>query len=662
MAEYEVADPFAAFATAFLNQSAEYIKNRKDDANEAKERMYELAQRNKGKVDQYMLAVNNVGNVAEKLHKNYNIPQAAIVALNRTGPTALTDAYTQLEKMAATHSREFVSKYADMIIEGYNPDEYDTGTPFRQQIESQFTEGLSVGDYEADERSWWDKAIGRGAKDSMREALDREIIGSGISVYDMANFSEASAYRRVSGDTTFRMPRIMSGEDRIEIEDNFLSSVRTIKLTTPQLDALEESIEEEKANMQMALRTGKVSAADVETLKTTDPDEYNSYMQAKARYEDALKERSSILKPQVDQRLRSIASQYDNSYEAIISMESTFDNQMYPGYTREFLAENNIKPLSANVLREPPITEDDSVPSGETAVIDGGEPSSEELTDDSVPSNVETPSLEETSAVVPKEEDGPKDRGILEENYSSLPPHESIFKSDFEINGKTLEVIKLSDGNIVVVNKTDSVIHTPEYSEQLLKMSNIESAMRNRYGPDYSKLLKKNFDELYLAKGYADKGSMFGGIEGRPLTTDEMLAEAQYQRDREVKQEVKEEEGEPLVDRIRSEVQSAYSTTPWEGLFSSDKEKEEALPPVEEPQEVPPSEQEADEITNYLMDNFGMDIVMHVMRQGATTDEQIYDAIKEWGRENEKITPIDMSGIIYGVKVGMDIVRRQANE
>jgi hypothetical protein len=661
MAQYEVADPFAAFATAFLNQSAEYIKQRKDAANEAKDRMYELAQRNKGPFDKYMLAVNNVGNVAEKLHKNYNIPQAAIVALNRTGPTALTDAYTQLEKMAATHSREFVSKYADMIIEGYNPDEYDTGTPFRQQIESQFTSGLSVGDYEADERSWWDKAIGRGAKDSMREALDREILSSGMSVYDMANFSEASAYRRVSGDTTFRMPRIMSGEDRIEIEDNFLSSVRTIKLTTPQLDTLEKSIEEEKAKMQTALQVGNVSAADVETLKTTNPDQYNNYMQAKTRYEDALKERSSILKPQVDQRLRSIASQYDNSYEAIISMESTFDNQMYPGYTRQFLAENNIKPLSANVLREPPVTKDATVPSVETAVIDGDELSSEELTN-----LVETSLQEETSAVVPKEEDGPKDRGILEENYSSLPPHESIFKSDFEVATKdknvTLEVIKLSDGNIVVVNKTDSVIHTPEYSEQLLKMSNIESAMRNRYGPDYSKLLKKNFDELYLAKGYADKGSMFGGIEGRPLTTDEMLAEAQYQRDREVKQEVKEEEGEPLVDRVRSEVQSAYSTTPWEGLFSSDKEKEEALPPVEEPQEVPPSEQEADEITNYLMDNFGMDIVMHVMRQGATTDEQIYDAIKEWGRENEKITPIDMSGIIYGVKVGMDIVRRQANE
>ena len=67
-------------------------------------------------------------------------------------------------------------------------------------------------------------------------------------------------------------------------------------------------------------------------------------------------------------------------------------------------------------------------------------------------------------------------------------------------------------------------------------------------------------------------------------------------------------------------------------------------------------------MNEHLMDNFGMDIVMHVMRQGATTDEQIYDAIKEWGRENQKITPIDMSGIIYGVKVGMDIVRRQANE
>jgi hypothetical protein len=453
----------------------------------------------------------------------------------------------------------------------------------------------------------------------------------------------------------------MSGEDRIEIEDNFLSSVRTIKLTTPQLDTLEKSIEEEKAKMQTALQVGNVSAADVETLKTTNSDQYNNYMQAKTRYEDALKERSSILKPQVDQRLRSIASQYDNAYEAIISMESTFDNQMYPGYTKQFLAENNIKPLSAKVLREPSVTEDASVPSVETAVIDGDELSSEELTE-----LVETSLQEETSAVVPEEEDGPKDRGILEENYSSLPPHESIFKSDFEVATKdknvTLEVIKLSDGNIVVVNKTDSIIHTPKYSEQLLKMSNIESAMRNRYGPDYSKLLKKNFDELYLAKGYADKGSMFGGIEGRPLTTDEMLAEAQYQRDREVKQEVKEEEGEPLVDRIRSEVRSAYSTTPWEGLFSSDKEEEEALPPVEEPQEVTPSEQEADEITNYLMDNFGMDIVMHVMRQGATTDEQIYDAIKEWGRENEKITPIDMSGIIYGVKVGMDIVRRQANE
>lgn len=611
MAQYEVSNPFQAFATAFLNQSAAYIKERKSDANEAKDRMYELAQRNKGKVDQYMLAVNNVGNVAEKLHKNYDIPKSAIVALNKTGPTALTDAYTQLEKMAAKHSREFVSQYADMIIEGYDPDEFDTGTPFREQIESQFTSGISVGDYEADERSWWDKAIGRGAKDSMREALDKEILSSGMSVYDMANFSEASAYRRASGDTTFSMPRIMSGEDRIEIQDDFLLSLSRLKSNTPQLSTLEASIEENREAMEQILKSAEVSVASVESLKTTDPDAYDNYMAAKARYENALTERASFLKPQTDQRLRSIASQYDDPYEALMSMQSTFDSQLYPGYTRQFLAENNIRPLSGEVSREPTTVEEPSVPESSATEDVKEEVITAPTNEDSL---AETEVEPETSLRPRARPEGveEKDPGVLVQNYSTLPPHESVFRTDFEINGKTLEIIKLDDGNLVVVNKTDSVVHTPEYSKELLEKSNIRDAMLKRYGPSYSRKLTKG-----LARDY---------------------------------DELKEEAGSPLNRMLAKEL--------YEGSREVEEREEEAIPPVEEE----PEGQEADDITNFFMDNFGMDIVMYVMRQGATTDEQIYHAIKSWARENEKITPMDMSGIIYGVKVGMNMVRRQANE
>lgn len=611
MAQYEVSNPFQAFATAFLNQSAAYIKERKSDANEAKDRMYELAQRNKGKVDQYMLAVNNVGNVAEKLHKNYDIPKSAIVALNKTGPTALTDAYTQLEKMASKHSREFVSQYADMIIEGYDPDEFDTGTPFREQIESQFTSGISVGDYEADERSWWDKAIGRGAKDSMREALDKEILSSGMSVYDMANFSEASAYRRASGDTTFSMPRIMSGEDRIEIQDDFLLSLSRLKSNTPQLSTLEASIEENREAMEQILKSAEVSVASVESLKTTDPDAYDNYMAAKARYENALTERASFLKPQTDQRLRSIASQYDDPYEALMSMQSTFDSQLYPGYTRQFLAENNIRPLSGEVSREPTTVEEPSVPESSATEDVKEEVITAPTNEDSL---AETEVEPETSLRPRARPEGveEKDPGVLVQNYSTLPPHESVFRTDFEINGKTLEIIKLDDGNLVVVNKTDSVVHTPEYSKELLEKSNIRDAMLKRYGPSYSRKLTKG-----LARDY---------------------------------DELKEEAGSPLNRMLAKEL--------YEGSREVEEREEEAIPPVEEE----PEGQEADDITNFFMDNFGMDIVMYVMRQGATTDEQIYHAIKSWARENEKITPMDMSGIIYGVKVGMNMVRRQANE
>lgn len=615
MAQYEVSNPFQAFATAVLNQSAAYIKERKSDANEAKDRMYELAQRNKGKVDQYMLAVNNVGNVAEKLHKNYDIPKSAIVALNKTGPTALTDAYTQLEKMAAKHSREFVSQYADMIIEGYDPDEFDTGAPFREQIESQFTGGISVGDYEADERSWWDKAIGRGAKDSMREALDKEILSSGMSVYDMANFSEASAYRRASGDTTFSMPRIMSGEDRIEIIDDFLLNLSRLKSNTPELSTLEASIEKNREDMEKALKSGKVSVTNVESLKTTNPDIYDDYMTAKALYEDALMERSSLLKPQTDQRLRSIASQYDDPYEALMSMQSTFDSQLYPGYTRQFLAENNIRPLSGEVSREPTTVEEPSVPESSATEDVKEEVITAPTNEDSL---VETEVEPETSLRPRARPEGveEKDPGVLVQNYSTLPPHESVFRTDFEISTKsgnyTLEVIKLDDGNIAVVNKTSSVVHTPEYSKELLQEPNVRDAMLKRYGPSYSRKLTKG-----LARDY---------------------------------DELKEEAGSPLNRMLAKEL--------YEGSREVVEREEAAIPPVEEE----PEGQEADDITNFFMDNFGMDIVMYVMRQGATTDEQIYHAIKSWARENEKITPMDMSGIIYGVKVGMNMVRRQANE
>ena len=180
-----------AFATAFLGDTATYINERKDKADDYADKLAEQAERNKGKLTQLRQAAEAQQGFVVQARGLYASDDQIEAALD-SGPTGLQALVDDLSGLKSSfgnaYDAELVAERAQ-LPETFkalgNLDVYS-----RYGLGSQ-----TMGDIEAPSGGWFARAMGTDAKARVRAEADAEAFGgTGMSVYDMAELDGVSGY------------------------------------------------------------------------------------------------------------------------------------------------------------------------------------------------------------------------------------------------------------------------------------------------------------------------------------------------------------------------------------------------------------------------------------------------------------------------------------
>lgn len=319
-------NPWAAFATAFLGDTAAYINARKDKAEDAEDTLRERAMRNQPTAEKYTSVVNAHASLGGKLVSKYGVPKAAVKALAASGPTGLKDAYETFSKLELEKGMQYVKDNVDLLVKGYDADDYKDEVSVKSFVDDLYYGNVGkLGDYEAQATSWFDKGMGIGAKDRMRAALDQETAALGMSVYDLANFSADSAYKALTPSSAYvTIPRQMGPdeykrerEDFADELDNFSESPQLVDVID-KIEALQKSI-------------AKIPGDSTNPIDIEELEKKNSQL-------NALKEqKNALLDTPMKEWLISAADNYDDKLDFLQQMETVVDGQIRTGFTAEVM-------------------------------------------------------------------------------------------------------------------------------------------------------------------------------------------------------------------------------------------------------------------------------------------------------------------------------------
>lgn len=184
-----------AFATAFLRDTAGYINERKDKAEEYRDKLMETAERNKSKLGQLRQAAKAQQGFISQAKQLHATPSQIEAALD-SGATGVRDLVTKLQGWKDSYGNAYTPELVQDKIklpEGFQP----TG-----DIDPMSRYGLKSyiqGDYAAPKRGLFDKALGLNAKEGVRAELDAELYGgTGMSTYDLAQISDIAGYESLN--------------------------------------------------------------------------------------------------------------------------------------------------------------------------------------------------------------------------------------------------------------------------------------------------------------------------------------------------------------------------------------------------------------------------------------------------------------------------------
>jgi len=180
-----------AFATAFLGDSAAYINERKDKAEDYADKLAEQAERNKGKLTELRQVADAQNSFVSQARSLY-ATDAQIEAALDAGPDGLSTLVKTLDTLRATYGSNFnadMVKEAAALPEAFSP----TGN---LDVYARYGLGSQVmGDIEAPKGGWFARAMGTDAKARARAEADAEAFGgTGMSVYDMAELDSVTGY------------------------------------------------------------------------------------------------------------------------------------------------------------------------------------------------------------------------------------------------------------------------------------------------------------------------------------------------------------------------------------------------------------------------------------------------------------------------------------
>ena len=322
-------NPWAAFATAFLGDTAAYINARKDRAEEAEDALREKAMRNQPTADKYRSAVEGVSNLGTKLVSKYGVPKAAVKALAASGPTGLKDAYETFSKLEIEKGAQYVKDNVDLLVKGYDAGDYKDEVSVKAFVDDLYYGNVGkLGDYEAQATSWFDKGMGIGAKDRMRAALDQETAALGMSVYDLANFSADSAYNALSPSSAYvTIPRQMGPDEYKKEREEFADELKNFS-NSPELADVIARIEDKQEQITQQMRSPSTNPSDIAELENLREE----MGQLKA-------EKNALLDTPMKEWLISAADNYDDKLDFLQQMETVVDGQIRTGFTSEVMKE-----------------------------------------------------------------------------------------------------------------------------------------------------------------------------------------------------------------------------------------------------------------------------------------------------------------------------------
>ena len=250
-----------AFATAFLGDSATYINERKDKAEDYAEKLAEQAERNKGKLLQLRQvadAQNSFVGQARDLHAS----DAQIEAALDAGPEGLKTLVGTLNTLRSSYGSSFnadLVKEAAALPEAFSP----TGNI---DVYSRYGLGSqTMGDIEAPKGGWFARAMGTDAKARVRAEADAEAFGgTGMSVYDMAELDSVTGYTsRNSGSyLRYTQPKIFNPANTAEEQTNIMTRAKLV-MAMDGYTAFDTAI----ANADTKFKTPEQVAAEVANLK-----------------------------------------------------------------------------------------------------------------------------------------------------------------------------------------------------------------------------------------------------------------------------------------------------------------------------------------------------------------------------------------------------------
>lgn len=238
-----------AFATAFLGDTAKYINERKDKAEEYEQKQRELAERNRGIVAQRQGVVDQVNSLSLQAMNELGATEEMVKAAIDSGPQGIQTLVQQLQEVKTSFGERWTPEAAQAAITlpaGYTSapnvslDEYVRrayGMP-----------AASTGSYEAPRGTWLDRALGRNATDLARERLDQESYAGGYSVYDINEMASQAEYDALVGGAyvNYVAPKVFN-RSNIEGELDFLANIITDAQQSPVYNSLAAELARQQA-------------------------------------------------------------------------------------------------------------------------------------------------------------------------------------------------------------------------------------------------------------------------------------------------------------------------------------------------------------------------------------------------------------------------------
>lgn len=187
---------------AFLEQTALYINEDKNNASLYRDKLKEKAEKGKTIAIKRDLAAKNILQLTSKAEGLGATPGMIASALSSgaKGILDLTEKMQSIKNEFTSEGFEWNQEAKDQAaLKVELPELYkDFERPasgWQSLVDKYYKKGAgTVGDYQAENQSWFGKALGRNAKDYIRQELDAETKYAGISTYDLSQLDGTPAY------------------------------------------------------------------------------------------------------------------------------------------------------------------------------------------------------------------------------------------------------------------------------------------------------------------------------------------------------------------------------------------------------------------------------------------------------------------------------------